>query len=505
MADIGIDSRRSRQRDTLFAPMASMGQAAVTAAGPWLFTIIALALIGVLTDPVVGSEALDSFRVFVIYAFALSLVATAPVVMIATRLAGDALYLRKFAQIRPLFVAATALGAIATALVSLFTYTIAFTPAIELALVGSLCCTLVGMIWIGLAFCGAVRDFAGITRGFLLGLLTGVVCTFACGTAQLGVAGMLAGFSCGLAFIFFWLATRVLVTFPQPAERTLESLIVVLVALRRYWALSIGALAGALAIWIDKWIMWTGPLGERVASGLAHAPGYDSAMFIAYLAIIPSLAVFVTDLETTFFEVYKRYFAAIANHATLAQVRSNSRELEGQTMRTIAHIILIQFVLGAIVALAAPLIVRVTGLQFQQTAILRLGALGAMFQFVLVACSTLLLFFERHVQFMLLQILFLIMQAGLTLITVALGSDFYGVGYLFSCVVCGLLSFFTLEHTLKNLDYLTFIVANREDKPTMHGEWERAAELTRKTVSQARWLFTGKLFGSIYAYMKKIQ
>src|SRR5262249_25858032 len=68
-------------------------------------------------------------------------------------------------------------------------------------------------------------------------------------------------------------------------------------------------------------------------------------------------------------------------------------------------------------------------------------------------------------------------------------SDCYSVGYLFSCVVCGLLSFFALEHTLKNLDYLTFIVANRQNKPTMHGEWERAAELTRKIGWQVRQLF----------------
>ena len=49
MAGIGFELRKLLQRDTLAAPVAALGHAAVIAAGPWIFTILALVLISTLS------------------------------------------------------------------------------------------------------------------------------------------------------------------------------------------------------------------------------------------------------------------------------------------------------------------------------------------------------------------------------------------------------------------------------------------------------------------------
>jgi polysaccharide biosynthesis protein PelG len=460
MAGIGFRLRNLSEQDNLLAPVASIGHAAVIAAGPWLFTVIALALINIYTFQRVEPDLIESFRLLVIYAFAISLVVTAPIVIVATRLVGDAIYLRDFAKIRPLFSATLLLSAAASGLTALIGYGNLTALTGTQTIAGASLCAVVGMIWVGLAFCSAVRDYQGITAGFLAGLSVAVLAAVAAARAGTGTVTMVWAFNAGLIIVFAALASRVLTTFPQPAAEIAGAVHALIRGIRRFWQLALGGGVAAIAIWIDKWVVWAGPSGVTHATGLMHAPLYDSAMFVACLAIIPAMSLFVTHVETTFFEGYQTYYGAIRNHATLRQIEENGLALAQTAMRTLAHIVLVQGALCAIVALGAPAIVEATGLHFQQVGILRIGALGALFQFVFLAATSLLLFFERHRQFLLLQMLFLAMQGGLTAFTVHLGPPYYGAGNLIACVACGLAALAVLERTMRNLTFITFILGN---------------------------------------------
>ncbi len=301
MAGIGFELRKLVERDSLVAPVAALSHAAVIAAGPWIFTMLALGLVSALCALPADDGTLTGFRVAVIYAFALSQVATAPVVIVATRITADAIFLRKIERIRPLFVAALAVGAILTELLTALAYIGLFRMPLEDAVPGVICCTLVGMVWVSLSFCGLVRDYSAVTASFIFGLFAAVLLSVGAMWQGFGTSGMLLGFCMGLAVVFFALTARVLLTFPQPLRQIVEPFITLISGMRHYWILALGALVATVAVWIDKWIMWASPIGERSQNGLWHAPTYDSAMFIAYLAIIPALALFVTTLETTFF------------------------------------------------------------------------------------------------------------------------------------------------------------------------------------------------------------
>ena len=89
MAGIGFALKRLSAEENLLSRAASMGHAAVVAAGPWIFTILSLGLITLATEPVAGLQTLETFRCAVIYAFAISLVTTSPVAIITTRLVGN--------------------------------------------------------------------------------------------------------------------------------------------------------------------------------------------------------------------------------------------------------------------------------------------------------------------------------------------------------------------------------------------------------------------------------
>ena len=459
MAGIGFELRKLAERDTLTTVLAAGGHAAVIAAGPWLFTILALAAIGITTERLVGLDRLAEFRVVIIYAFALSLVLAAPVTIVATRLVADALWLKQPADVRPLLIAALAVTLAVVAAGSLLLVAFFQTPLTVAAPLtsGSM---LVGLIWVVLAFCGAVRDYNGVTLSFLLGLVVSMTASIAAAILGGGAMAMAWGFLLGLAVTFFGLIGRVLAAFPQPVGDPSGGVRALVVGFREYWRLALGALAGTAGVWIDKWLLWFSDSGEVLRIGLRHAPLYDSAMFIASLGIIPALAAFVLRLETDFFQRYQRYYATIGGHGTYGQIEAARQRMHVHTLENLALITIGQIGISAVLLLLAPVIIEALGLQFRQVSILRYGALGAVFQFIFIACSAMLLFFDRRRTYLRVQLLFFGAMAGFTLITLAVGEEYHGVGYFAACLLSAFVAYRLADRTFGDLNYLTFIGNN---------------------------------------------
>ena len=171
---------------------------------------------------------------------------------------------------------------------------------------------LVAGTWVVSVFLSTLKEFAAVSRAFAVGM--GVSLLGAVGLAPaLGAAGMLLGFSAGLVVIQFTLVARVFAEFPYAARDPFGFL----PYFRRHWELAAGGAMYYAAIWVDKWVMWWAPERERLASGLISYPDYDSALFLACLTMVPSMAVFIVAVETDFFERYQRFYRGISGHATL--------------------------------------------------------------------------------------------------------------------------------------------------------------------------------------------
>ena len=65
--------------------------------------------------------------------------------------------------------------------------------------------------------------------------------------------------------------------------------------------------------------------GFLTKSGQEYALTDDSAMFLAYLTIIPAMAIFIFSIETNFFLRYQRFYYDILEHKPLATLRENYR------------------------------------------------------------------------------------------------------------------------------------------------------------------------------------
>ncbi len=479
MAGIGFALRAFSRQETLSALVKASGHAAIIAAGPWLFTIFSLAAITALAGPLAGHEILATFRAVIIYAFATSLVLAAPVTIVATRLLADQLWRKDPARVRPLLIAGMGLAAAAVSfgVAALVVY---FGCPVKLALALYATTAIVAMIWVAIAFCGAVHDYFGITTAFATGLVIAIAAATLAALTGLGAAGMVWGFATGLAVTLLGLVLRVLAAFPPSAVSPLTQGQALIRGFGPYASLAIGALFGTAAVWVDKFVFWFSPEGQSVDGGLIHAPLYDSAMFIASLVIIPALAQFVIKLETEFFDRYQTYYGTIQAHGTIGQIEAARVRLQGLSLESLALITVAQAAIAAVLILTAPAIVEILNLQFRQIAILRYGALGSVFQFIFIAATSMIMFFDRRAIYCALQILFFALNLVLSILTVRWGEDYYGVGYFSASLIASAVALIIAEQTFAKLNYLTFIGNNPSIMVARRGSHWLAA-LKRRT------------------------
>ena len=475
MAGIGFALRTLSRQETLSSVVRAAGHAAVVAAGPWLFTIASLAAITASSESIAGYEALSTFRAIIIYAFAASLVLTAPVTIVATRLLADRLWQQHIDRVRPLLVVSMALAAavVTSGVLPLVVY---FDVPLKLAIALFATASVVAMIWVAVAFCGAIRDYAGVTLTFIIGLIIAVAGSTAAALTGLGSTGMIWGFTLGLTVTLLGLAFRVIDTFPPVAIRPWREFDSLIQGFRPYRYLAVGALFGTAGVWVDKWVFWCSSEGQTVEGGLIHAPLYDSAMFLASLVIIPSLAQFVVKLETDFFDRYQNYFGTIQGHGTIDQIERCRVDLQRNAFESLALITVAHVAIAAVMVLAAPAIVESLNLQFRQIAILRFGALGSVFQFIFIAATSIVVFFDRRRFYCALQSLFFVSNLLLTSLTIYLGEDYYGAGYFVAAFLSAAAALVAADITLTRLNYLTFIGNN----PSITGARRTAKEWLRQ-------------------------
>ena len=453
MAGIGFALRRLEHRDELFAPMAAIANAAVIAAGPWLYTALAIAVINEIASPLIGKNGLATFTVILVYIFSLSLVATAPVTMICTRVLADELYRRHYDDVRALFIFALLVASALTVTLAILVFVVLLDIPIEVAIIGTAGAQVVSMLWIALAFCGAIREYLQVTLSFAVGLVFGTTLSALAALYQLGPSYMVMGFVTGLLIVFVFLTARLASTFPFRCVSLRNAAALALSRLRHSPDLAIGALASAVGVWIDKWIIWTSNYGEVTDIGLVHAPLYDAPMFIASLTVVPALALFVTVLETTFFDHYRAYAHAIDNHATLRSIELQGEKLIAVTLRTLLAIVVIQAGLCMIVILATPAIVEGAGLQFQQVGILRMGTLGGLFQFIFISSSAILIFLNATTIYAALQAMFVAFICIATIIASRFDLETLAAGYMVSCVIVGTASLVPLMRVMRGLSF----------------------------------------------------
>jgi uncharacterized membrane protein len=443
------------QRDDLIGVLEGYGHSAMAAAGPWLITIVSLTSINLLSADRADPNDVAAFRLITIYNFGFSLVFGGAITQVITRYLSDLIYRKNVRSAPGMLLAALALtGATQMPIVAgFYSLVLQASPAVKAAAVANY--FLVAMLWIVSVFLTALKEHKVVSGAFALGMSVATIASVGL-ARQYGTAGMLAGFTAGLSLIMFPLAARVFAEYRHRVERSWEFL----GHFRKYWPLAISGCAYNAAIWVDKWIMWFAPEREMLPIGLISYPDYDSAMFLAYLSIIPSLALFVLSIETEFFEQYLRFYGEIQRHATLDRIRKNHATILETILESGRNFLVLQAGCSAAAILFAPQVFELLHLNAIQYGMFRIGVIGAAFHAMFLFLGIMLSYFELNRITLQLNILFLATNAGFTFLSMRAGLAWYGYGYLAAAVVTFVIGFLVLSRELNRLPYVSFVRAN---------------------------------------------
>lgn len=453
MAGIGFELNKLARRDDLLGIAGAYLHSAFAIAGPWLFTVAALAL----TTLIYGDSdnaALMNFRGVIIYNFSFSLVLSAPVYFIVTRALADQIHVKNVTCTPTAMLDSLLLVFVCNLAVGIFFYGFYFTMPLALRLAGFANLFLIAAVWLLAVFLTALKNFSAVTWSFILGMAVAVAA--AEHFAQYGAAGMALGYDIGLAIIVFLLAGRIFSEYPYHMS-TQFSLIPFW---KKYWELAVGGFCYNAALWVDKWLMWFSPESVALDSGLRFFPDYDSAMFIAALTILPSIALFVFSIETSFFHHYRRFYSNILAHASLRRIRIFHRHIIAAIAEGARSILVVQGVIAFLFIMLAPQLFERIGLLFVQLGIFRLGVLGSFFQVLVLFTTIILSYFDCRRATMGIFMFYLASNAILTLIFMQQGYEFYGYGFFLSSALTFFLAASILISHVRKLPYHAFISNN---------------------------------------------
>jgi uncharacterized membrane protein len=456
MAGIGFALRDLARNDAVGSSLRSYAYAAFVACGPWLFTVLSLGGIMLMGRKVMQSDDMATFFVIVTYNFSISLVISGPLVMVVTRLLADKIFLRNVSEVPGILLGALTLVLTVQAAVGVAYYGFVVDLSPVERVLAIICFLLVGSIWVASVFLSALKCFQIIGVAFGLGMSVALI-----GAASLsevyGAAGALAGFTGGIALVLFILIPRILAEYPYPLSMPFGFLS----AFRTYWQFALVGFLYNAGVWIDKWVMWLSPEARVFAGAMAAFPAYDGGMFLAYLSIVPAMAVFVVAIETRFFVSYRQYFDDIGNHTTFDQIESNHANIIHVLGQAFRNVVVLQGVICYVAILVAPRFISTIPGGLEMIPVFQIGTLSAFLHILFLFALIIISYFDLRGTLLSASAVFFVSNGAFSGASLLLGYEFYGYGYFLSVLLSLAVAYALAAKSIGRLPYMTFIGNNR--------------------------------------------
>lgn len=455
MAGIGFLIQKLVKKDDLTSIFCGYLISSLITTGPWLFTILALGGIAIFGAQYATMDQMSVIRLIIIYNFSFSLVISGPITMVVTRYISDKIYQKDIKEIPVVLLSSLSFLFILQLPLVYYFYFHYLNVDFKLGLSGFLNYFLISGIWLVSVFLSTLKKYGIVSLIFGFGMFVAVMASvyLAKDYSQFGI---LAGFNIGLGFILFSFLAWIFAEIPYYDGLLLGYF----QYFGKFWDLFLAGLFYNMAIWADKWIMWFSPKGELLPNGFITYPNYDTAMFIAYLSIVPSMAIFFVNIEVDFYEKYQRYFHDIKHHATFKKIKQSQQGIIQNLFESSRNLMIFQGVISLLIILLAPSIFEALNISYLLLGMFRIGVLGAIFHVFTLFIFIILFYFDFRRAVFKLSLLFLVTNIGFTFAVMNMDFIYYGYGYFFSSFVTFIVSLSVVLYYLKTMPYQTFIKNN---------------------------------------------
>lgn len=453
MAGIGFGLKKVFRGSGVFAVLRGYSLAAVVTEGPMvLMIVLLLALQKLLAEFGAVYRLREQFLFFMTYAMIFSLLLADTVLLFLDRFISDCIYEHRLQDILPSFFGMVFFLLLAGGpAMGLYLLTLPVGWNIRLAVQLLFCALLV--IWVQMAYLSAVKRYNYVLLGFVAGAAAALLLTggFLLGGAD-PLAAALWGTALGFLVLLFLYMKQLLHCYPAGGW----DLLVFFPALQRYSVLLLTGLLLGLGLYGHNFVFWASAYRGQVFPTGVYCVRYDVPAFFATLTILPMLVQFVVGLETRFSVKHRAYFDAILYGGRLEDIHAAKQEMETVLYAELSHMLQMQLIVAIASVAFLGNFLQTVGLDETMAGTFRVLCFGYCLYGLVKCLIVLLLYFDDRTGACRAAGLFAALSLAGSLVTLALGPDTWGAGFLAAGAVTGYWALQRLHRYLAELEYHVF-------------------------------------------------
>ena len=454
MAGIGFELRRILLKDSYTSTLRAYIYAGLISSGPWVLSIISVMLIGIVSlGGITPEDQVRQFLVSATYLMAVSLILTGGLQLYFTRFISDRLYEQKGEIILPNLLGILGLVTVFTGLTGAALALLLFDQSLLFCVLLVTNLVVLCNLWMVIIFLSGMKAYNRILLTMLVGYAVMIGSGFV--LRDYNLEGLLLALLIGHASLVFMFLYEILREYP--AERLVS--FDFLDRRQVFLSLLFTGFAYNAGVWVDKFIFWFNPAtSQEVIGPLRMSLIYDLPIFLAYLAVIPGMAVFLVRIETDFAEAYERLYNAIRGGETLGHIYYLKDQMLLTIRQGLFEILKVQGITVVLLFLWAADILAWLGISHHYLPLFYVNLVGVSIQVLLMALLNVFFYLDKRRIVLQLTVLFLLLNALLTMLSQALGPSFFGYGFAVSLLITALTGLLQLSRSLDTLEYETFML-----------------------------------------------
>lgn len=450
MAGIGFSLNKLLRHDSLTRTFAAYTVAGIISGGPWLISIFAISILALMVTAVPEyRQPIAQFQMSITYLIAGSLIFSGSVSNAFSRYASDQVFMNRstyiISNLNGLMMIITTLGGVFA-----FFYVLYFFPEQDLLYR----CLLIGNFivlsnsWVVITLLTALKDYQLILKIFFVSY--GVIVGLGYSLRGFGLDGFMFSFLIGQLVLLLTLFFAVYKEYPTNSIIDFHFL----KKNSMFGLLICSGLFFNLAVWIDKFVFWYSPQTGYPVIGSFHASSlYDVPILIAYLCLLPGMAVFLLLIETDFADYYSNFNESIREGKSFACIQIAGDQMIAFAFNVIYSIIKIQALVIIIIFQFGEKILAFVHASVLYYNILNVAVIGTSLQVVLLAIIDILYYLDRRWDVFILSFLFFVLNLIFTPLSVHFGPFFYGYGFTCALAIVCTLGIYFLHEEFTDLEY----------------------------------------------------
>lgn len=453
MAGIGFELRKIYGRKTLASNIWGSLYATMTAVGPSVLVAVMLIFLKIVMDRADITELENRFFISSFtYVFLVSILICALFSTVLSRYISDCVFMRDEKAIcASVFGVLTVGSGISGAIMLALCVAMHVRSGVPVSFLAVYYClgVLVTDAYNLMTYVSALKQYKEVTFSYFLGMLFAAgLYVFAVYVMELHVVAaaylaLAGGYFLLVLLLAFWCVRA----FGEPEG----SYFVFLRYFVRYPKLLASGGCYMLGFYVATVIYWFFSDMRECVSIFWTAPSYDLAMFLAIIANMSSLVIFVVRVETAFFDKYVAYLSALNNGSY--DLIEKERESMGNVLRyQLFFVYEVQLIITVVLICLANVFFPYLNISVQVLNMFMVLSMGLYTVFCMYFTVVFLYYFEDHAGACAGPCVFLLVTAAVAVAAVFLGKPFYTLALLVGGLCGWIVSFGRLRYRLEHLN-----------------------------------------------------